>query len=146
MLDIIETEIREIWHKSKNTCISRQINLLKTMPGIGNISAIIIAAEIADINRFETAKQLRNYAGMVPKVNQSGEKSYSSGITKEGNKMLRWVLVQCANIAVRISGKFQQQFYKLYKKKHRNVAIIAVARKMLYTMWFMLNRNEPYLS
>ena len=146
VLDTIETEIKEIWHKSKNMCLSKQINLLKTMPGIGNTAAIIIAAEIADINRFRTPRQLCNYAGLVPKLNQSGEKQYQSGITKEGSKLLRWVLIQCANIAIRISGKFQQQFYRLYKKKHRNVAITATARKMLYIIWFMLERNEPYIS
>jgi transposase len=146
VLDIVETEIKEIWHKSKNISLSKQINLLKTMPGIGNIAAIIIAAEIADINRFESPRKLCNYAGLVPKLNQSGDKHYQSGITKEGSKLLRWILIQCANIAIKTPGKFQLQFYKLCKKKHRNVAITAIARKMLYVMWFMLTNNEPYLS
>ena len=119
---------------------------LKTMPGIGNVSAIVIMSEIADIKRFKSPKQLCSYAGLVLSVHQSGNTERYGRITKQGSKLLRWMLVQCAQIAIKQPCKFQRYFYRLSKNKHRNVAITAVARKMLYILWFMLTNDQPYIE
>lgn len=146
VLDAVEQEIRDVKEKSKNMPLSKQIGLLKTMPGIGNVAAVVIAGEIGDIKRFGSPRQLCSYAGIVPGIRQSGEKCYQNRITKQGSKLLRWILIQCANIAIRQPCRFQKYFYKLNRKKHRNVAITATARKMLYVIWFMLTNNEPYID
>jgi transposase len=116
------------------------------MPGIGNVASIVIAAEIGEIERFSSPRKLCNYSGLVPGISQSGMKSYKTGITKQGSKLLRWMLIQCAQIAIRKENRFQRYFYRIKGKKHRNVAITAVARKMLYIIWFMLTNNEPYIE
>ncbi len=147
ILEHIEKEIDEIKLKAKSIeNFSKQANLVKTMPGIGDVAAYILLAEIGDIKRFKTPAQLCSYAGIVPSLSQSGEKSYSSHITKQGSRWLRWIFIQCANVAINQPCKFQIFFYKLNAKKHRNVALTATARKMIHCMWFMLNNSMPYID
>jgi transposase len=129
-----------------NNTLSKEARLLMTMPGIGRYSAQLIASEIGNIDRFPSAKKLCNYAGIIPSQNQSADRDYRGGITKQGNNNLRWILVQCSHIAVSIPGKIQNHYYKLARKKPRSKAIIAVARKMLTIQWHMLKKNEPYIE
>lgn len=147
ILEHIEKEIKDI--KIKAMSIEKfegQARLLKTMPGIGDVAAYLILAEIGDINRFDSPAKLCSYAGLVPSISQSGEKSYSSKITKQGSKWLRWINIQCANKAVNLPCRMQTNFYKLNAKKKRNVALTAIARKMLYYQWHMLKYNQPYID
>jgi len=145
-LDTIEEEIKTIWHQSKHLDdFTHEINLIKTMPGIGNIVSIVIMTEIVDVKRFKTPRQLCSYAGITPSIHQSGNTERRGKITKQGSKLLRWALVQSAQIAINQPGRFQHQFYRLKQRKHRNVAVTAVARKMLYIIWHMLTYNRPYL-
>lgn len=73
--------------------------LLVTHPGVGHYAALMITAEIGDIRRFSSSKKLVSFAGLNTSVYQSGEKCYTGHIAKQGSKHLRWILVQCANIA-----------------------------------------------
>jgi transposase len=147
VFDVLEDEIRELDTELKdNRTLSKEVNLLKTMPGIGEYSARLIMSEIGDINRFSSPKKLCNYAGIIPSQNQSADKDYRGSITKQGSKNLRWILTQCAHITVNQSGKLQKYYYKLAKKKPKCKAITAVGRKMLTIQWHMLKNKEPYLS
>jgi len=147
ILDHINKEIEEINVRAKSLdLLSKQVHLLKTMPGIGELAAYIILSEIGDINRFESPSQLCSYTGLVPSISQTGEKSYTSGITKQGSKWLRWIMVQCAQTAVNKPSKIQSYFYRLSVKKKRNVAIVATARKMTYYIWYMLKQRKPYFD
>jgi transposase len=146
IIENLEKELKEITqYRPQDKTLSKYIELLKTMDGIGNVSSLIIASEIGDIKRFSSPRKLCSYAGIVPSQNQSAEKDYRGRITKQGSKWLRWIMIQCALIAIKIPGKFQNYYYKLKKKKHHNVAITALARKMLYIIWHMLYYNKPYL-
>lgn len=147
IIEHIEKEIKEIKVKAKSiNWFNRQARLIQTMPGIGDVASYIILSEIGDINRFNTPAQLCSYAGIVPGLSQSGEKSYSCRITKQGSKWLRWIFIQCANVAINKPSKIQLYFYRLNAKKHRNVALTAAARKMIYYMWHMLRHNKPYID
>ena len=75
--------------------------LLMTRPGIDYFSAMLLVAEIGDINRFLSKHKLASWAGLVPSVRQSGHTIHYGHITTQGNKYVRWVLIQCANVAVR---------------------------------------------
>jgi transposase len=113
--------------------------LLISVPGISYLSALVIAGEIADVSRFGSSKALASYAGLVPSTYQSGNKSYHGSITKQGSVWLRWILIQAANKAVE-SNKHLRKFYlRIAKKKGHNVAVVAVARKLLRYIWVMLS-------
>ena len=117
---------------------------LMSIPGIGPYSAMLLLAEIGDIQRFAHKRALSNYAGLVPWVRESAEKRRSGGITRVGSPWLRWIMVEAAQIAVRTSPAVRRYFERLRRRKHRNVAIVAVARKLLLAVWALLQHGECF--
>lgn len=122
---------------------SKQAVLLDTIPGVSRLSAVTILSEVGDASRFPSPKKLCSYAGIVPRVHQSGEVSHAGHI-KQGSRILKNILVQDANAAIGCSRRFRKFYLKLKRKKGHQKAIVAVARKMLTIAWFMLQRNRPY--
>jgi transposase len=120
-----------------------EVKRLMQIPGISVFSATAIIAEIGEIKRFASAKKLCSYAGVVPSLHQSGQVTRTGRITKAGRKRLRWIMVQCANVAVRHDKRLGRFYGRLARKKGHNVAIVAVARKMLVMIWHIL-RGENY--
>lgn len=121
-----------------------QAKLLVTIPGIGTYSALSIIAEIGDIRRFASAKRLTSFAGLNPSVSQSGERCHMGRISKLGDKHLRRMLGQCANIAIMHDSTLSKLYHRIRKKRNHNVAITAVARKMLTFIFTMLKYNITY--
>jgi transposase len=120
-----------------------QAHLLDTIPGIAKNSAVTIMSEIGDIKRFDSPGKLCSYAGLVPRVDQSGSRRHD-GHVKPGSRMLKTTLVQNATTAVLCCKRFRKIYLKLKRKKGHQKAIVAVARKMLTIIWFMLQRNKPF--
>lgn len=118
--------------------------LFMSHDGISHYGALMAAAEIGEIRRFSTAKQLVSFAGLHPSVSQSGEKCYMGRITKQGDKNLRWILIQCANIAVRKNKKLKSFYLRKKLSKGHNKAIVAVARKMLINLYVMGTHNIKF--
>jgi transposase len=117
---------------------------LMTIPGIGQYSAMLLLAEIGDIQRFADKHALTNYAGLVPWVRDSAEKRRRGGITRVGSPWLCWILVEAAQVAVRTSPAVRCYFERLRRRKHRNVAVVAVARKLLVAVWALLRHGECF--
>ena len=117
---------------------------LMQIPGMGLILSMAVLSAIGDITRFSHAKKLVSYAGLSPGVHASGETNRSKPITKEGRKELRWAMVEAAWVAVRFNPYWKAQFKQLEKRMHRNQAIVAVARRMLVSIWHILSKREPY--
>lgn len=118
--------------------------LLCSLPGIASYSALIILAEIGDHRRFRNAKQLTSYAGLNPRVSQSGDRCTTGRISKQGDIHLRWILNQCANIAIMHDSNLAKIYHRIKKRKTHNIAITAVARKMLTYIHTMLANNLKY--
>jgi transposase len=123
-----------------------EIELLKSIPGIATFSAMMIISEIVNISRFESPAKLASYAGLVPSTYQSSQTQYNGRITKRGSKWLRWILTQCTHASVKSqkSHKLKSFYLRIERKKGAQKAIVATARKMLTTIWFILNKNEYY--
>lgn len=121
-----------------------EVERLTTVPGIGIFSALLILAEIGDINRFPSPKKLVSYAGLCPGLHQSGETCYSRSITHQGDKYLRWILTEASHHAVRHDGPLKEFYVFLSKTKGKNKAIVAVARKMLVGIYFVLKNNSSF--
>jgi transposase len=120
------------------------VKRLTTMPGIGKYSALLIATEIGDIKRFPTSAKLCSYAGIVPSVYQSARTLRRGHITKEGNKLLRWILIQCAHKAVVSDKHLSERYKKLERRLGANKAIVSIARKMLCYAYIMLTEKREY--
>ena len=120
------------------------VKLLTSIPGVAAYSGLIISSEIGDIQRFNNSKQLVSYAGLNPSVSQSGERNWTGRISKQGNKHLRWILIQSSNIAVLKDSNLAKIYHRIKKRKGHNVAITAVARKMLTYIYSMLKNNIKY--
>lgn len=125
-----------------------EVNLLMTVPGISSFSGLMIHAEIGEIDRFDEAGQVVSYAGLDPTVRESGDTRREGSISKEGNGYLRWILVQCARTAVHTcKDPYLSEFYwrlRDGKDKPATVALVATARKLLVSVYHMLDRKEVY--
>jgi hypothetical protein len=121
-----------------------QARLLMTLPGVGAATALAMRAALGDITRFPSPDQAAAYLGLVPSTSQSGDTSYHGRITKRGNSHARWMLTEAAPSVGRHPGPLGHFFRKIERKKCRNVAVVATARKLVTIAWHMLKNNEPY--
>jgi len=121
-----------------------RVRLLMTMTGIGYFSAMLLLAEIGDINRFSSDKKLASWAGLAPGVRQSGEKTWIGGVSGPGNKRVRWVMVQCAHTACRFDPRHHAFYERYSKRRGGKKAVVAVAHEMIRIVFFMLKRGEAY--
>ena len=127
--------LRETW--------SKQAVRLLQLPGFGVVMTMIVLSAIGDIQRFESAKYLVGYAGLGAGIHESGKEHIEKGITKSGRKELRWVLVEAAWQAIRISPYWKEQYETyLRRMRRRNQAIVVIARKLLVAVWHVLTKEE----
>lgn len=123
-----------------------QINLVSTVPGIKNFSAIAVIAEIGvDMDVFPTAKHLCSWAGLAPQCNESGGKKKSSRVSKAG-AYIKPLLVQCANAVVKSNKHpgIRNRYLAIKKRRGHKKAVIAIARMLLTAIFHILKKNEPY--
>ena len=141
---ILEVE-KELGGLSTSQRWRAQATRVMQLPGVGVIVTMTLLAAIGDIRRFETPKKLVGYAGLGAGVHDSGQTHRDKGITKSGRKELRWALVEASWQAIRSNPRLRAQYDKLCQRKHPNQAIVAIARKLLVTLWYLLSRNESYI-
>jgi transposase len=118
--------------------------LLCTIPGIGAYSALLICSEIGDIHRFPDSRHLCSYAGLVPSVHASADKTRMGRLTKQGSSWLRWILVEVSVHAINGAPQFRALYYRVAKKHGGKVGRVAVARALLKTIYAMLKRQQPF--
>jgi len=121
-----------------------QVRLLMTLPGVHSTTAQALMAAWGDIYRFPDPDRAASYLGLVPSTRQSASRCYHGRITKQGNSHARWLLVQAAQHVAQHPGPLGVFFRRLMKKKGRNVAVVATARKLATIAWHLLRNNEPY--
>lgn len=138
-----ETQIGRIEEAlAKYAAEDERIPYLVQLPGFGLINSLTVLAAVGDIARFPTAQQLVGYAGLGTKVHDSGESSWSGSITRNGRRDLRRALVEAAQAAVRTHDHWGAIYKRLSKRMHKKKALIAVARKLLVTIWHVLTKRE----
>ena len=117
-----------------------------TIPGMSYYSALMIYAELGDINRFDGDKEVLSYVGLNPVIRESGDSRFEGGISKRGSGRVRWMLVQCAQVAVHnCDDEYLSRFYeRIADRKNSQKAIVATARKLLVSMHYMFDRKEVY--
>jgi transposase len=137
-IDPIDRELRPIAHSDPRA------QLLSTIPGVGPLISLTFAAEIGDVSRFCSASKLVGYAGLAPRISQSGERSATGRLSKAGSRTLRWSAVEAANQAWRPTNPFHEHYRRLAARHGKNPAKSAVARKILIASWHMLSRNQVF--
>jgi transposase len=147
-LTYIQKQIERISEEVRKRCHQKpwaeSMTYLMQLPGFGVITAMTVLSAIGDIQRFETPKHLASYSGLTPGLEQSGTKNRGKGITKEGRRELRWALVEAAQMAVKSDPLWKSRFQEMQNRMHRNQAIVAVARRLLELVWYVLTRRQPY--
>jgi transposase len=122
----------------------QRVVLLDTIPGVGELLGLTIASEIGDVARFSSPRKLIGYAGLAPKINQSGDRSRTGSLSKAGSRTLRWAAVEAAQHAWRPSNPWHQLYTELATRAGKNPAKSAVARKVLIAAWHILCRQQPF--
>jgi transposase len=153
MLNNLTKQLRLVYVTlaQSNESFRAMMKLLLSIPGIGPDTAAVILAEIVDISYFPQPAKLAKWAGLAPRVHQSGHRKRVTGkIHKGGNKYLRRALtLACQNIHAK--GNESNQLWNFIKSKYQNPkrdsfwrAICAAARKLLVIIWYMLKRNQQW--
>ena len=137
-IDAMDTEL------ARRGYASERIRLLMTLPGVDLATAAALLAAWGDPTRFADADHAASYLGLVPSTKQSAANCYHGPITKRGNSHARWMLIEAAQHLDKHPGPLGHFFRRLAKKKTRNVAVVAAARKLAVIAWRMLAANEPY--
>jgi transposase len=118
--------------------------LLQTQPGVGPITALAYVLTMGDVRRFPRGKQVASYLGLIPREHSSGGRQHLGAISKQGNRMLRMLLVEAATTAVRLDPEFKKEYLHRCHQKPKAVAKVAAARKLAVRLYWMLRTNKPY--
>src|SRR5947207_61476 len=111
---------------------------LRTHPGVGSLTALAFVLIIGKAERFQCGKQIASYLGLVPSEESSGDRRRLGHITKQGNSLLRFLLVEAAQVTVRSDQEWRSKFFHLALRRGRKIAKVAMARRLavrLYWMW-----------
>ena len=121
-----------------------QSKLLMTQPGVGPNTALAFVLTIGEVSRFRRGKQVASYVGLIPREESSGGRQKLGAITKQGNRMLRSLLVEAAQIAVRFDPGIRKQYLHRCHQKPKAVAKVAAARKLAVRLYWMMRTRTAY--
>jgi transposase len=121
-----------------------QAKLLMTQPGVGPNTALAFVLTLGDVRRFPRGKQVASYLGLIPREQSSGGGQQLGAITKQGNRLLRSLLVEAAQVAVRCDPGLRKQYLHRCHQKPKAVAKVAIARKLAVRLYWMLRTNTAY--
>ena len=144
-IEFLDGKVGELDLKVKEVAMQdKYAKLLVTIPGFSHYSALLISSEIADVNRFADHEHLCSYAGLVPGLRQSADKSHSTP-NRTRSVMLNWIMIQCTRVHVRWCDSSITKFYvELAKRRGEKVAIVAAARKLMRAMYIMLREEKTF--
>lgn len=147
LLEFHKEKLFELHKKIRNISNENsQAKLLMTVPGIAEIRALDLVAEIGEINRFNSAEKLCSYAGLVPSIKQSGTSLRFGKLMKQSSKTLKSTFIEASwsIIKTKETNPLQEFYRRLSKKKGKQKAICATARKLCCVVYSMLKKQEEF--
>jgi transposase len=145
MLDRLQEQVGELDRAVRAEAQQRpEVRLLMTHPGVGPVVGLAYALTIGPVARFPRGKQVASYLGLIPKEHSSGGRQRLGSISKQGNTMMRTLLVEAAQTAARFDEELRRAYGRLKAKKHSALAKVMVARKLAVRMYWMLRENKSY--
>lgn len=122
----------------------RVAQLLQTHPGVGPITALAYSLTLGEIHRFAHSRQAVSYLGLNPAEHSSGGRQRLGSISKQGNPMLRSLLVEAGQSAARLVPELKRAYQRLKHRKHSSVAKVMVARKLAVRLYWMWKTQQAY--
>jgi len=145
LLDRLTPKIHELNEKLEQMVARRPVTRqLSTHPGVGPLTALAFELVIGTPERFACAKQIASYVGLVPAEESSGDRRRLGHISKQGNALLRFLLVEAAQVTVRSDAQWRSQFFHLAMRRGRKIAKVAMARKLAVELYWMWRRGWDY--
>jgi transposase len=118
--------------------------LLQTHPGVGSVTALAFSLTLGQIERFAHSRQVVSYLGLNPSEHSSGGRQRLGSISKQGNPMLRSLLVEAGQTTARLEPELKRAYQRLKRRKHSAVAKVMVARKLAVRLYWMWRTQQPY--
>lgn len=147
IIDDLKSEISTFEEEIKRKAeVNDDTKLLLSIPGISFFSALLIVSEIGDYKRFASSRKLCSFAGLVPSVYSSEGKTRRGTITKQGSTNLRFILLQAVPHIVKKSLRLRNLYERIRRKHGKNVARIAIARKLLSIILAMLKTRALFIA
>ena len=145
LLAMLEEQIEKLDHAVEQAAEENpQAKLLMSQPGVGPNTALAYVLTIGDVRRFRRGKQVASYLGLIPREESSGGRQKLGAITKQGNRLLRSLLVEAAQVAVRYDPQFRREYLHRCHSKPKAVAKVAAARKLAVRLYWMLRTQTGY--
>jgi len=145
MLDQLEASLKEL-----DQAVAKQAEqnpaavLLMTHPGVGPVTSLAFVLTLGPVERFAHSKQVVSYLGLNPREHSSGGRQRLGSISKQGNPMLRSLLVEAGHTAARLDRELRQDYQRLKLRRGSGVAKVAIARKLAVRMYWMLRGQTSY--
>jgi transposase len=145
LLDQLTPKIQELTRALEQEVEKRPVaRQLRTHPGVGPLTALAFELVIGTPERFGCGKQIASYVGLVPSEESSGDRRRLGHISKQGNSVLRFLLVEAAQITVRCEPDWRRQFLHLAMRRERRIAKVAMARKLAVRLYWMWRQGWDY--
>jgi len=135
-------ELTEAVEQEAEKCPEAQ--RLMTHPGVGPLTALAFVLVIGTAERFRCGKQIASYLGLVPSEDSSGERRRLGHISKQGNSLLRFLLVEAAQVTVRSNQEWRSKYYHLTMRRGRKIAKVAMARRLAVRLYWMWRKEWNY--
>src|SRR5262249_40878880 len=129
----------------QETAANPQRQLVCSHPGVGSITALAFVLTIGEVKRFEHSRNLASYLGLIPSEDSSSNRRRWGHISKQGNALLRGLLVEAGQSAARRDPDLRRAYQRLkHKKQYSGIAKVMVARKLAIRLYWILRNNQPY--
>jgi len=117
---------------------------LMTHPGVGPVTSLAFVLTLGPVGRFQRSKQVASYLGLNPREHSSGGRQRLGSISKQGNPMMRSLLVEAGHTAARLDAELRQDYQRIKMRRGSGVAKVAIARKLAVRMYWMLRSPANY--
>ena len=144
--DLVLKTTKQMRQMAKTERYKEKIELIRTVPGIGEIGALLFLTEIGDFKRFHGVDHFASYIGLIPNTKSSGENDSIGGITNRSNSKLREVLIEASWMAIRLDPAMTLYFSDYCKRMPKNKAIIKIAKKLLSRVRFVMIHQIKYVT
>lgn len=134
----LDRQIEQQAARSPEACCLRQ------QPGVGPITSLAFVLTLGPVSRFRNSKQVVSYLGLNPREFSSGGHQRLGSISKQGNTLLRWLLVEAGQTAARCDDELRQFYQRVRRRRGRNIAKVAVARKLAVRLYWRLRTSEAH--
>jgi transposase len=145
LLDQLDPKIAELTAAVEREAHQRpEVVLLMTHPGVGSITALVYALIIGTPDRFPCGKKIGSYIGLIPSEDSSAGRQRLGHISKQGNTLLRFLLVEAAQAAARCNPDWRRRYLHLMMRREKRIAKVAMARKLGVRLYWMWRNNWQY--